>query len=469
MRNFSMDDLDVTGMMNDLRRRLKPYDDPRRKISDMPENGMKKEDILGQLRKYAETENEPWKHGMVSGAVYHGGDELLDFLEKVYHIYSQSNPLHPDIWPSLTKMENEIVAMSSGIMNGGESVRGSVTSGGTESILLAMKTYRDYYRSVKGISEPEIILPTSAHAAFLKACDYFCMKPVFVELDHEFRVDVEKVREAVNHNTVAIVGSAPSFPYGIIDPIEELSRIAAEHNIGMHVDACLGGFVIPWAEKLGYHTGKFDFSLPGVTSISMDTHKYGFGPKGTSVLLYRNSDLFQQQIYANGTWQGGIYFTPTMAGSRPGYPIVAAWAVMMIMGRKGYMESSRKILETGKFIKEGIRKIPGISILGDPLWVIAMSSEKGGAYRIMDIMGKKGWMLSGLANPPAFHIALTMRQTYPGVREKFLEDLRSSVEEASMGSRSEAGMAPVYGMASALPEEQVSFFLKNIVEWLYSQ
>ncbi len=464
-----MNDLDVTSMMEDLRKRLKPYDNPGKRISNMPENGMGKDDILNQLRKYAESENQPWKLGKVSGAVYHGGEDLLDFLEKVYHIYSQSNPLHPDIWPSLTKMENEIVAMSSGIMNGNEAVRGSVTSGGTESILLAMKTYRDYYQSAKGISNPEIILPTSAHAAFLKACDYFCMKPVFVDLDDSYRVDVERVKNAITPNTVAIVGSAPSFPYGVIDPIEELSEIAADHNIGMHVDACLGGFIIPWAEKLGYHTGKFDFSLPGITSISMDTHKYGFGPKGTSVLLYRNSELFQQQIYANGTWQGGIYFTPTMAGSRPGYPIVAAWAVMLLMGRKGYEESARKILETGKFIKNGIRNIPGIRILGDPLWVIAMSSENAGAYRIMDIMGKKGWMLSGLANPPAFHIALTMRQTYPGVKEKFLEDLRASVDEAARGGKSEAGMAPVYGMASALPEEQVRFFLKNIVEWLYSQ
>ncbi len=463
-----MDDTGISGMMEDLRKRLKPYD-PDSGISRLPDKGWRKDDILSMLEKYAEWENKQWKNGMVSGAVYHGGEELLDFLDKIYHLYSQSNPLHPDIWPSLTKMENEIVAMSSGIMNGNEAVRGSVTSGGTESILLAMKTYRDYFRYKRGITQPEIILPTSAHAAFLKACDYFCMKPVLVDLDDRFRVDVEKVKGAITPNTVAIVGSAPSFPHGAMDPIEELSEIAVDHNIGMHVDACLGGFIIPWAEKLGYHTGKFDFSLPGVTSISMDTHKYGFGPKGTSVLLYKNSELFQHQIYANGTWQGGIYFTPTMAGSRPGYPIVAAWSVMMFMGRKGYEESARKILETGKFIKDGIRKIPGIKILGDPLWVIAMASENDDTYSIMDIMGKKGWMLSGLSNPPAFHIALTMRHTYPGVREKFLQDLRESVEASVKGERSETGMAPVYGMASALPQEQVDFFLKNIVEWLYSQ
>lgn len=464
-----MDDFDINKMMGELSSKLKPYDKTGESFKKLPENGIAEDTLLGKLSSFENKEDEPWKEGMVSGAVYHGGEKLLKFLDKVYSIYSQSNPLHPDVWPSLTKFENEIVSMCANIMNGNESVRGAVSSGGTESILLAMKAYRDYYREKKNITKPEIILPSSAHAAFLKACDYFCMTPKIIELDENFKVNLEKVKEAITPNTVAIVGSAPSFPYGVIDPIEELSKIAAEHGIGMHVDACLGGFIIPWAEKLGYHTGKFDFSLPGVTSISMDTHKYGFAPKGTSVVLYRNSDLFQEQLYANGTWQGGIYFTPTMSGSRPGYPIVAAWAVMLSMGEKGYMESSKKILDTGKFIKKDLKEMDGIKILGDPLWVIAMSSDKYDPYKIFDTMGTKGWMLSGLANPPAFHFALTMRQTYPGVREKFIADLKASLTEVSNAKSSPSGMAPVYGMTSALPEEQVKFFLKNIVEWLYSQ
>lgn len=464
-----MDELDINKMMGDLSSRLKPYDRSSIKYRKLPEDGISGDSLLEKLSSFEKREDKPWKEGMVSGAVYHGDEKLLRFLDKVYSIYSQSNPLHPDVWPSLTKFENEIVSMCANIMKGNEAVRGAVSSGGTESILLAMKTYRDYYREKKNITEPEIILPSSAHVAFLKACDYFCMTPKIVDLDENFKVNLEKVKESITPNTVAIVGSAPSFPYGVIDPIEELSKIASEHGIGMHVDACLGGFIIPWAEKLGYRTGKFDFSLPGVTSISMDTHKYGFAPKGTSVVLYRNSDLFQEQLYANGTWQGGIYFTSTMSGSRPGYPIVAAWAVMLLMGEKGYMESSRKILETGKLIKEEVNKIDGIKVLGDPLWVIAMSSDKYDPYRIFDIMGEKGWMLSGLSNPPAFHFALTMRQTYPGVRERFIADLKASVIEASRKGSSQSGMAPVYGMTSALPEEQVRLFLKNIVEWLYSQ
>ncbi|MEM3656680.1 MAG: aspartate aminotransferase family protein [Thermoprotei archaeon] len=463
-----MDDLDFSSVLEDLRRRLKPYEGSGKVFSTLPEEGVDREDIFRLLKSYTETENDSWRKGMVSGAVYHGGEDLIKFFEEIYRLYSQTNPLHPDVWPSLTKFTNEIVAMCAGIMNGDDGVRGSVTSGGTESILLAIKTYRDYYKSKKGVSDPEVIIPISAHAAFLKACDYFCLKPVLVELDDNFQVDVEKVKEAVTHNTVAIVGSAPSFPHGIVDPIKELSEVAADRGVGMHVDACLGGFILPWAKKLGYKIPEFDFSLAGVTSISMDTHKYGFAPKGTSVVLYRNSELFDQQLYVTGSWQGGIYFTPTMAGSRPGYPIVAAWAVMLAMGEKGYMEAARRILEVGGYLKAGIKGIPGMRVLGDPLWVIAMSTGDARIYSVLDMMGKRGWVLNGLMNPPAFHIALTMRHTLPGVKEKFLEDLKTSVEEAAKVRGSGVGMAPVYGMASALPEDQVNYFLKNIVEWLYS-
>ncbi len=223
-----------------------------------------------------------------------------------------------------------------------------------------MKTYRDYFRKKNGIDRPEVVLPVSAHAAFLKACDYFCIRPRFVGLDGDFRADVEKVKEAVNSNTVAIVGSAPpSFPHGAVDPIEDLSEVAMDHGIGMHVDACLGGFIMPWARELGYYSGRFDFELPGVTSISMDTHKYGFAPKGTSVVLYREPELFKEQLYATGKWQGGIYFTPTMAGSRPGYPIAAAWAVMRLMGGEEGLQGGLKEDPGGRKEDRGGRQVCG--------------------------------------------------------------------------------------------------------------
>ena len=219
-----MDDFDINKMMGELSSKLKPYDKTGESFKKLPADGIAEDILLGKLSSFENKEDEPWKEGMVSGAVYHGGEKLLKFLDKVYSIYSQSNPLHPDVWPSLTKFENEIVSMCANIMNGNESVRGAVSSGGTESILLAMKAYRDYYREKKNITKPEIILPSSAHAAFLKACDYFCMTPKIIELDENFKVNLEKVKEAITPNTVSIVGSAPSFPYGVIDPIEELSK-----------------------------------------------------------------------------------------------------------------------------------------------------------------------------------------------------------------------------------------------------
>ncbi len=451
-----------------LKNHLKPYENLH-SIRELPHDGIKKEEIIELISSFSKKENEVWKSGKVSGAVYHGEEDLISFFEKIYHIYSQSNALHPDIWPSITKFEREIVSMSSSIMHGDESVRGSVTSGGTESILLAMKSYRDYMKKTKGILEPEIIVPSSAHAAFLKASEYFSIKTKIVPLNEDFTANIEAVKESINKNTVAIVGSAPSFPWGTIDPIKELSEIAFDNGIGMHVDACLGGFILPWAKRAGYNVSDFDFKLDGVTSISMDTHKYGYAPKGTSVILYRNKDLFKEQIYATGSWQGGIYFTPTMAGSRPGFPIVAAWAVMVTMGDKGYLEATKKILDAGKYIIENVKKINDLKVMGKPLWVIAISSSSIDPYLLMDEMSSRGWMLNGLFNPPAFHIALTIRHTIEGVKERFIADLSESVENVKDKKETHVGMAPIYGMSSALPSDQVNLFLKEIVEWLYTK
>ena len=451
-----------------LEKSLKPYKKSVEGYRKLPEKGLPKEKILGVLSELASAENRSWEAGRVSGAVYHGEDELVSFLEKVHSIYSQCNPLHVDIWPSVVKLDTEIVAMCSSMMHGDERVRGSVSSGGTESILLAMKAYRDMYRKKKGISHPKVILPKSAHVAFSKACDYFEMEPVYVDLDEDFRVDVEKVKAAITPDTIALVGSAPCYPFGTYDPIEALSDIAKEKGIGLHVDGCLGGFITPWARRAGYEVPEANFLSPGVTSISMDTHKYGFGPKGTSVILYRGSELFQHHLYVATNWQGGIYFTPTMAGSRPGFPIAAAWAVMLMMGDQGYYESAKKILDTGDYIRKGIAKIDGLKVLGNPLWVIAISSDRFDPYLVLEAMSRKKWMLSGLMNPPAFHIHLTLRHTKEGVKEAFVRDLKLSAEEVANGKIASAPLAPIYGLSSALPKADVELFMKNIVEWLYS-
>ncbi len=322
-------DSEINGFMKDIETSLKPYKDTFQSHTSLPQTPLERDDILRQILEMNTMEEDKWKDGYVSGAVYHGNQEHIEFLNKVYAITSQSNPLHSDLWPSASKFEAEIVEMTASMLSSKKTddlICGTVTSGGTESILLAMKTYRDFARVKRNIKKPELIVPVTAHAAFDKACQYFNIKMQHIPVNEYFQADIRKVKKAVNKNTIAIVGSAPSFPHGTVDPIEEMSAIALEHNIGFHTDACLGGFVLPFAEKLGFDVPLFDFRLEGVTSISADTHKYGYAAKGTSVVMYRGKELRHFQFYTVTDWPGGLYFSPTFAGSRPG-ALSAAWLV----------------------------------------------------------------------------------------------------------------------------------------------
>jgi glutamate/tyrosine decarboxylase-like PLP-dependent enzyme len=424
-------------MMAEVERSIKPYRDDFPTFTRLPERGRDKAEIISDMKALNAREESKWKDGFVSGAVYHGDEDHIDFLNQIYTLNSQSNPLHTDVWPSTTKFEAEVVAMTAKMLNADmvtedpdsdDEVCGVVSSGGTESILLAMKTYRDWARDMKGISKPEMIVPKTAHAAFDKASQYFSIKMKRISVDEGFKANVAKTEAAITDNTIVIVGSAPSFPHGTIDPIEQLSEIARDHDIGFHTDACLGGFILPWANKLGYTIPPFDFALAGVTSISVDTHKYGYAAKGSSVILYRNPELRRYQFYTTTDWPGGLYLSPTFAGSRAGALSATAWAAMIAIGEQGYMEIAQKILHTGEKIKKGIDQVPELYILGDPLWDIAFGSDSVDIYRILDYMGEKKWSLNGLQMPPAVHICLTHRHTQPGLAEKFLEDLQSAVE-----------------------------------------
>ena len=311
-----------------------------------------------------------------------------------------------------------------------DQVCGTVTSGGTESILMAMKAYRDWARREKGITTPEIIMPHTAHPAFDKAGQYFGIKMVRIPVDRNYRADIRDAANAITRRTVVVVGSAPSFPHGMVDPIAELAEMARRRGVGFHTDACLGGFVLPWAETLGYDVPPFDFRLPGVTSISVDTHKYGYAAKGTSVVLYRTPALRRYQYFTIADWPGGLYCSPTFAGSRPGALSAACWAAMVSIGQNGYRDATRRILETAARIKAGIREIPDLYVLGDPLWVIAMASRRLDIYRIMDVMGRKGWSLNGLHRPSCVHLCVTLRHTQPGAAARFLTDLRTRAQAA---------------------------------------
>jgi len=456
-----------------LERQLKPYRGEVPSFPRLPEDGVPRAEVAGLVERLAVAEDSRWRDGYASGAVYHGDPEHVAFLNRVYAAQSQSNPLHPDLWPSATKFEAEIVAMTADMLGARHAdpaapVAGTVSSGGSESIMLAMKTYHDFARARRGIAEPEIVAPVTAHAAFDKAARYFDMTLVRVPVDAGFKADLAAMAAAITDRTAVVVGSAPTFPHGVIDPIPEIAALAAERGTGCHVDACLGGFIVPWAEKLGYPVPPFDFRLPGVTSMSADTHKYGYAAKGSSVVLYRGKHLRQFQYYTSTDWPGGLYLSPTFAGSRPGALSATCWAAMVSIGARGYTEAARRILETGARVRDGVAAIPGVRVLGDPLWVIAFATEDGvDVFQVLENMAKRGWSLNGLQRPAAVHIAITLRHTQPGVADRFLADLRQSVEEVRANPGVSTGMAPVYGMAASLPGELVHAMLAAYLDIIF--
>ncbi len=456
-------------IMTDLESSVKPYKNGFASFTKIPATGRGREEILREMEALYAHEQSLWKDGFVSGAVYHGDPEHIAFLNKVYAINSQSNPLHADVWPSATKFEAEIVAMTADMLGGeGQGICGTVSSGGTESILLAMKAYRDQARQERGIMRPEMVVPVTAHAAFEKASQYFNIKMVRIPVDETYRADVDAARKAITRNTVVLVGSAPTFPHGMVDPIEELSELARARGIGFHTDACLGGFVLPWAEKLGYPVPPFDFRLPGVTSMSADTHKYGYASKGTSVVLYRGQALRHYQYYTTTEWPGGLYFSPTFAGSRSGALSAACWAAMTSIGADGYIAATQNILETADMIKQGIQKIPELRILGDPLFVIAFASDALDIYKVLDAMTHRGWSLNGLHKPACVHLCVTLRQAQPGVADRFLQDLEAAVAHVKANPGEKGTMAPVYGMAATMPMRGVvSDMLKRYLDLIY--
>ncbi|GJJ06435.1 hypothetical protein Clacol_000627 [Clathrus columnatus] len=360
-----------------------------------------------------------YRLGKLSGAVYHGGEELGEVISTAIKKYLVSNPLHPDAFPVIRKMEAEIVAMCLKMFNNPQGA-GTTTSGGTESIVMSVKTHRDWARATKGIKSPEMVIPASAHPAFLKAASYLNIKV--------FRIPVDPITRKVSISK--IVGSAVNFPDGCMDDIEALGKLAQKYKIGLHVDCCLGSFIVPFLNQAGFYIEPFDFRVPGVTSISCDTHK---DTQGSSVIMYRSAELRKYQYYIYAEWAGGLYASPSLAGSRPGALIAGTWAVMQYMGHDGYLESCRSIVSCAKKIKAGVEnEIPELYIIGDPpASVIAIGSKDASTVNIFEVgdaMSKRGWHLSALNDPPGFHMACT-RLTVTAA-DLLITDLKECVQEA---------------------------------------
>ncbi|XP_065916411.1 sphingosine-1-phosphate lyase 1-like [Dysidea avara] len=437
----------------------------------LPKKGWDHQRILKELNKYDDVlGGANWESGFVSGAVYNGSPEITDLSTDVYKRYAWTNPLHGDLFPQIKKMEAEVVAMGVKIFNGGKDACGTMTSGGTESILMAMKAYREIAIE-RGIEMPEILAPSTAHCAFDKAADYFRMKLVRVPVSGKsFSCAGRTMHRYVTSNTIVLIGSVPQFPHGAIDPIEEFAKVAQYHAIFLHVDCCLGGFIAPFAEKAGFNIPPFDFRVKGVSSISADTHKYGFAPKGSSLIMYSSRQLRIKQFFAATEWPGGVYASPTMAGSRSGAIIATTWATMMNFGEEGYIESTRKIISTTQKIENGLRNIPGLYVMGKPqLSVVAVSSKDFSVYRLASEMKKKGWHLNYLQKPAGIHLAVTMRHTQEGVAEKFVTDARQSVEAIKKEPEGPLeGEGAFYGISQNIPDKSiVSDMALSFIELFY--
>jgi glutamate/tyrosine decarboxylase-like PLP-dependent enzyme len=283
-------------------------------------------------------------------------------------------------------------------------------------------------------------------------------------------VDPTAVKDRISENTVAIVGSAGNYPYGLIDPLEDLSNIALKHKIGFHVDGCLGGFILPWIEKLGYDIPVFDFRLPGVTSMSADTHKYGYALKGTSVVLYRNNHLRRYQYFNVPDWAGGMYASPTTAGSRSGGLTAATWASMIYLGEEGYLESAAALMKVADTIRKGVEDIPELMLIGNPTFVISFRSDEVDVYHVNDFMKAKGWRFNCLQLPPGMHFCVTMPQTFvEGVAERLTADLREGVEYAKSKAGTVAETTALYGLAGSLEgNQQVTELVFGLFDHLYS-
>ncbi|MFX1407433.1 MAG: pyridoxal phosphate-dependent decarboxylase family protein [Promethearchaeota archaeon] len=435
----------------------------------LPNEGIPREELLEMMGK-ARKKDANWQNGKIWSLVSHASDEHTELLKEVYTMFFSENALSPMAFPSLQKFEAEVVSMTIDLLGGDRKACGSMTSGGTESILLAVKTYRDWARDkFPEIKEPEMILASSAHPCFEKASKYFDVKLRYVPVDNKtYRADVKAMKDSITDNTILIVGSAPEFPRGVVDPITELAALAKECGIGMHVDACLGGYMLPFVRNLGYEIPDFDFSVPGVTSISADIHKYGYGPKGTSTILYRTDNLLKYQYSATIDWSGGIYASPAMQGTRPAGPVAAAWAALKALGENGYLKLAKIVMDATKKLIDGIEQIPELYILGKPnMSLFSFASDKFHMYTLADTMEKRGWHLDRLQFPPAIHMTIYPHQSK--VVEPFLKDLNECVEEVIKNPVKKAeGQSALYEMlASVTDRKSVKEFILDSLRSMY--
>ena len=447
-----------------------PYADEFEVHRTMPEEGTPRSEILAMMSDMAARENVVWENGQCSGTMYCGDHDHYDFLNEAFSNFSYVNTLQRDMCPSATKFEAEIIAMTLDMLGAGaltSNPGGLVTSGGSGSIAHAVLAYRE---GNPGIARANMIKPETAHPAFAKAGHLFGVDMKIAPVDPvSLQVDLDWVSANIDANTVALVGSAPNYGYGTIDPITELGTLALEHDIGLHVDGCLGGFILPFGRELGYDIAPFDFAVPGVTTISADTHKYGYALKGTSVLAFADQSLRNSQYFYLTDWSGGKYCSPGMDGSRSGGLLAATWAAMVSLGRSGYRTYAKAIFETSSAMQDAIRSHPALRIMGEASFLFSFTSDDFDIYLVNDFLRTRGWRMNGQQYPNAIHMAVTRPQTQPGVVERWTNDLADALDYAMAHRDEPAKSGAIYGGVAGGMSAEADEFIRAVMADMMDQ
>lgn len=399
----------------------------------IPESGQSWETLRAEMIEFGKGDVD-WRGARTAVYVFNPGEDVMEVAKEAYSLYQSENGLGPAAFPSLARMEREVIEMGLDLLHAPEGACGNMTSGGTESILMAVKTCRDQARS-RGVDtqDAEILVPRSAHPAFDKAAQYLGLKVVRVAVAEDLRADVGALEGAITPRTLMLVGSAPCFPYGVIDPIEELGVLASRHDLWLHVDACVGGYFAPFARMNGIPVPPFDFEVPAVRSISADLHKYGYAAKGASTVFHRSEEQREFQIFRFDDWPAGGMQTPTAAGTRPGGAIAGAWAVMRYLGVAGYREKAKMVTDTREKLMREIRAIDGLCTFGDPqLGLFSYGADESDSqapdpFAIWKRIAKRGWFTGLVTQPRGVHMMLS--PAHEAVADEYLADLRDAVEE----------------------------------------
>lgn len=375
-----------------------------------------------------------WREGKTAVYVFNAGEDVAQVQKEAYTMYMSENGLGPLAFPSLKQMEDEVVGMGLSLLHAPDNAAGNITSGGTDSINMAVKAARDYAVANRGVKgQPNIVAPYSAHPAFDKASKMMDLDLRRIPCRNDLLANAAAMADACDDNTILLVGSAPSFPYGLIDPISELGAVAQDRNIWLHVDACVGGYIAPFVRMNGVDIPPFDFEVPGVMSMSADLHKYGYCAKGASTVLFRDEELKDYMIFDCDDWPGGRMITPTLAGTRPGGAISAAWAVMNYLGIDGYRARHKQVTDAREAVEQGVRQL-GFEVLGEPrLGIIAFSHPTLDVFAIYKQMYRRGWFTSLTTNPKALHLMLS--PFHASVTSTYLDDLRDSLQAVEAGDR----------------------------------